>query len=208
MSIKKFLNELASEKAPGPRPSFTVLDIIRLFKLLAAYGEAGRGKISKNLGLGEGATRTILGRLAEANLIAKSRSGCSLTQKGRKVWEKIEGIIPKIVEVEENELTFAPFNVAVLIKGHAEKVRNGMEQRDAAVAAGAKSAVTLIFKNNKLIIPSVTTNVEKDYPTAFKKIICLMNPEENDVIIICGADTLRKAEYGAIASALSLINYS
>lgn len=206
MSIKKLLNEVTSEKAPGPRPSFTVLDIIRLFKFLATHGEIGRGRISKSLGLGEGATRTLLNRLTEANLIVRSRSGCSFTPKGRKLWKNIESIIPKIIEIEENELTFTPFNIAVLIKGCAEKIGSGMEQRDVAVTAGAKGAVTLIFKNNKLIIPGVSADVEKDYPIAFKKIIRLMNPEENDVIIISGADTLRKAEYGAIASAWSLID--
>ncbi|MCD6469893.1 hypothetical protein J7L29_03740 [Candidatus Bathyarchaeota archaeon] len=208
MSIKKILNELASEKAPGPRPFFTVLDIIRLFKFLAVHGKTGRGKISKSLGLGEGTIRTLLNRLTEANLIVKSRSGCSLTSKGRELWKRIERIIPKIVEIEENELTFTPFNVAVLIKGCAEKVGSGMEQRDVAVAAGAKGAVILLFKNNKLVIPGVSANVEEDYPIAFRKIVHLMNPEENDVIIISGADTLRKAEYGAIASAWSLINCS
>jgi len=124
------------------------------------------------------------------------------------LWKRIERIIPKIVEIEENELTFTPFNVAVLIKGCAEKVGSGMEQRDVAVAAGAKGAVILLFKNNKLVIPGVSANVEEDYPIAFRKIVHLMNPEENDVIIISGADTLRKAEYGAIASAWSLINCS
>lgn len=206
MLIKNFLIDLASERAPGPRPSFTVLDIIRFLRILASSGTIGRGKISKSLSMGEGATRTMLKRLAEANLVAKSRNGCSLTSKGKKLWENIESIMPLIAEIGGNELTLAPFNVAVLVRGCVGKVGSGLEQRDAAVMAGAKGAVTIVFKDKRLTIPSVSVNLERDYPAAFRDIMRLMKPEEGDVIIISSADTLRNAEYGAFAAVWSMID--
>ncbi|MBS7653666.1 MAG: DUF4443 domain-containing protein [Candidatus Bathyarchaeia archaeon] len=205
--IKNFLSDLASERAPGPRPSFTVLDIIRFLRILASSGTIGRGKISKSLSMGEGATRTMLKRLVEANLVAKSRNGCSLTSKGKKLWENIESIMPTIVEIGGNELTLAQFNVAVLVRGCVGKVGSGLEQRDAAVMAGAKGAVTIVFKDNRLTIPSVSVNLERDYPAAFRDLMRLMKPEEGDVIIISSADTLRNAEYGAFAAAWSIIDW-
>lgn len=206
MLIKDFLSRLASERAPGPRPSFTVLDIIRFLRILASSETIGRGKISRSLGIGEGAARTMIRRLSEANLIVKSRSGCSLTSKGKRLWGNIEGVMPRIVEIGVNELTIAPFNVAVLVRGCVGKVGGGLEQRDAAVMAGARGAVTMVFKDGRLTIPSVSMNLERDYPAAFRDIMLLMKPEEGDVIIIGSADTLKNAEYGAFAAALSMVD--
>jgi DNA-binding MarR family transcriptional regulator len=206
MLIKDFLSDLASERAPGPHPSFTVLDIIRFLRILATSGKIGRGKISRSLGVGEGSTRTMLKRLVEANLVTKSRNGCSLTIKGKRLWDDIESIMPRIVEMGENELTQAPFNVAVLVRGYIGKVESGLEQRDAAVKAGAKGAVTIMFKDNRLIIPSVSMDLERDYPVAFRDIMRLMKPVEGDVIIVSSANTSRNAEYGALAAAWSIIS--
>lgn len=205
MSFKVFLSELSSKKAPGPSPSFGILDLIRLFRLLAESKSIGRGKISKILGLGEGVTRTMLARLAETSLIVISRKGCSLSQKGEALWRSIMEILPKTVEVKGAGLSFAPKNVAILIRGRADKVRSGIEQRDLAVSSGAKGAITIIYKNGKMIIPGVGADLEKEYPAAFEEIMHLMEPKDGDVIIISGADTLKEAEYGALAAALSII---
>lgn len=205
MSIKDFLNDLVAKRAPGPNPSFNVLDVIRFIKLLAKFGPMGRGRISKELGLGEGVVRTILKRLLEADLVTMSRSGCSLTHKGVVFWSKIEEVLQDMVEIERNELTLAPYNVAVLVRERAHKVRNGLEQRDAAVMSGAKGATTIIFKGNKMIIPGVSVDLERDYPLAFREIMRLMRPKEGDVIIISSADSPKNAEYGALAAAWSII---
>lgn len=205
MSIKNLLNEISSKSAPGPSPSFNMLDLIRLLRLLAESGRAGRIKISRELGLGEGATRTMLKRLSEAGLIVTLKTGCSLSDRGRSLWNNIAKIMPKIVEIGSNELTLAPKSVAILVKGRADKVKSGIEQRDAAVSIGAKGAVTMVFRNNKVIIPGVSVDLERDYPYAFKEIMRLINPSEGDVIIISSADSLIKAEYGALAAAWSII---
>jgi predicted transcriptional regulator len=201
MSVKSFLDSLVLEKAPGPHPTFTVFDIIKVLEIIADAGPVGRGKLSDKLGLGEGSTRTLIGRLTDAGLIATSRSGCSLTKKGDKIWRELKAILPMKVELEKNELTFAPYNVAVLIKGRGEKVKKGLEQRDAAVRAGAKGAVTLVFRDNKLVLPTISTDLSKDFPETFDQITRLMKPEENDVVIISGADRLKEAEHGVLAAA-------
>lgn len=205
MSVKAFLEKVASRSAPGPSPSFNVLDSVRLLRLLAEHKRAGRKRISKELGLGEGTVRTMLKRLAETGLIETSRDGCSLSGRGKAIWSEIEKIIPKIVEIGRSELTLAPRSVAILVKGCAEKVKSGIEQRDAAVSMGARGAVTMVFRNNKIAIPGVSVDLERDYPKAFREIMRLMRPEEGDVIIVSSADTLAKAECGALAAAWSII---
>jgi hypothetical protein len=48
--------------------------------------------------------------------------------------------------------------------------------------------------------------VAKDFPKAADQIVSLLKPEENDIVIIGSADTLGKAEYGALAAAWTLLN--
>jgi len=205
MSIKRFLESLTFDKAPGPSPSFSVFDVVKVLRILAKVGSIGRGKIAENLVLGRGATRTLLTRLVEAQLIYISKSGCSLTDKGKKIWKKIEETIPCISEIGFNELTFAKHNVVVQVRNRGEKVGKGLEQRDAAVRAGAKGAVTLIYKNEKLMLPTITSDAAQSYPIAYQQITRLMNLKENDVAIIVGADSLKNAECGALAAAWTII---
>jgi len=205
MSIKRFLESLTFNKAPGPSPSFSVFDVIKVLRILAEFGPVGRGKLSENLALGKGATRTLLARLVEARLICTSRSGCSLTDEGRRVWRKIVEVIPCVSEIGWNELTFAKHNVAVQVRNRGEKVGKGIEQRDAAVRAGAKGAVTLIYRDEKLVLPTITGDAAEAYPVAYRQITRLMNLKENDVAIIVCADSLKNAECGALAAAWTII---
>jgi len=205
MTIKKLLEGLLKEKAPGPSPSFSVFHVIKALELTAEEGPIGRGKISKRLGTGEGATRTLIDRLKDAGLIATSKPGCSLTGKGEKIWKEFQVIFPKKVELEKSELTLADYNIAVLIKGRGDRVKTGVEQRDAAVLTGARGATTLLFKNQTLIQPGISENVARDFPTAFNQITSRLELEDNDVVVVGSADTWEKAEYGALAAAWTLI---
>jgi hypothetical protein len=72
--------------------------------------------------------------------------------------------------------------------------------------AGAKGATTIMFKEGRLKIPSVSDDVTKDFPDAANQIVRLLKPEENDVIIIGSADSLGKAEYGTLAAAWTVLN--
>lgn len=205
MSVKRFLESLVVGKAQGPSPSFTVFDAVRVLELVARAGSIGRGKLAEKLTLGRGATRTLLTHLTDAGLVSSSRGGCAFTAKGEKVWNELHSLLPWKVEVEQNELTFAAHNVAVLVKDKASNVKKGLEQRDAAVRAGAKGTATLVCKDGKLLLPTVSADVASDYPEAFNAISRLMKPEDNDVIIISSADNAKEAEYGALAAAWTLI---
>ena len=205
MTIKKLLEGLLKEKAPGPSPSFSVFHVIKVLELTAKEGPIGRGKLSRELGTGEGATRTLLNRLIDAGLIITSKPGCLLTEKGETIWNDFQSIFPRKVKLEQSELTLARYNIAVLIKGCGDKVKTGIEQRDAAILAGAKGATTLIFKNQMLIQPGISENVARDFPEIFNQITKQLELEENDVVVIGSADTWEKAEYGALAAGWTLI---
>jgi predicted transcriptional regulator len=203
-SLKKFINEIAGKKAPGPSTSFTVFHIFYALELLSQK-PLGRNKLARNLNVGDGAVRTIIGRLKNAGLIEPSKEGCNLTKKGLETWRQFEQVFPKRVEIPASELSQSEFNFAFLVKNSGNKVKSGIDQRDAAIIAGARKALVTVFKNGHLRIESVSNCIEKDYPKAATQILKELTPEDNDVIIIAGADTALRAKRGAFAASWSLI---
>jgi len=204
-TFKQLLEKITSEKAPGPSPSFSVFHLLHAIELISEK-TIGRSKLAENLKVGEGAVRTIINRLKDAGLVAISRDGCTLTSEGLRLWREYKSIFKKKIEIGKNELTLANRSFAILIKDRGHKVKSGVEQRDAAVMAGAKGATTIMFKEGRLKIPSVSDDVTKDFPNAANQIVRLLEPEENDVIIIGSADSLGKAEYGTLAAAWTVLN--
>lgn len=204
LGFRKVLEDLTAEKAAGPSPSFSVFHVVKALELMAAK-PIGRGKLSEVLNIGEGATRTLINRLKDAALVDVSKEGCFLTIEGKKLWKEFLSVFPKKAHLEDIDLSLANYNVAILVKGCGDKIRVGMEQRDAAIKVGAKGAVTLVFQNNKLNMPKISEDLAKDFPSTDKQLKKLLNPEEKDVIVIGSAETLEKAEFGAFAAAWTLL---
>jgi predicted transcriptional regulator len=205
VAFKDILENLTAEKAPGPTSTFTVFDMWKALEVIAEENFIGRGRLSEKLGIGEGATRTLLSRLTGFHLVAMSKSGCMLTLQGRKLWQKIGNLMPVKAEIAKNELTFAGYNIALQVKGKGNKVKKGIEQRDAAVKVGAKGAITLIQKSDRLILPTISSDVATDFPDAYYHIMQLMHLDEDDVAIISCAEHPKDAEYGALAAAWTLL---
>jgi predicted transcriptional regulator len=202
--FKQLLEKIAKEKAPGPFPTFSVLHILLAIELIAKK-PIGRSKLAEELKVGEGAVRTVIDRLKTTGLITTSKMGCTLTDKGLKLWNEYKLIFNKKVKLERSELMPTNYNLAILVKNYGHEVKSGMEQRDAAIKVGAKGATTLIFRGGRLILPSVSDDAAKDFPKVTNQIMRLLQPDENDVIVIGGADSLDVAEYGAMAAAWTLL---
>jgi predicted transcriptional regulator len=205
VSLKKFIQQIAGKKAPGPSTSFTVFHIFYALELMSE-APLGRNKLAKKLNIGDGAVRTVIGRLKEAGLIETSKEGCSLTKKGLEVWEQFEQAFPRRVEISRSELSESDYNFAFLVKNSSDKIRSGIDQRDAAIIAGARKALVIVFKDGHMRIESVSDNIEKKYPKAAGQISKLLIPQENDAIIIAGAETALKAKRGAFAASWSLLS--
>jgi len=203
-SLKKFIQEIAGKKAPGPSTTFTVFHVFYALELMAQK-PLGRNKLAKKLMVGDGAVRTIISRLRKAGLIETSKEGCSLTSKGLEVWKQLEKVFPKRIEIPKSELNLSEFNFAFLVKNSGQKVGSGIDQRDAAIIAGARKALVIVFKDDHLRIESVSDSMEKDYPAAANQILKELTPENNDTIIIAGAESALKAKRGAFAASWSLI---
>ena len=204
-SFKRLIESLASPKGPGPSTTFSVFHIFSALELIAKK-PIGRNKLAKKMKVGEGAVRTIISRLRDSGLIATSKEGCVLTEKGISVWQNFESVFPKRVEIKKTALTTSDYSYSFLVKNKGDKVKSGIDQRDAAIMGGARRAIVIVFKSGRLIIDSVSDSVKKDFPEAADIILEKLNPEENDVIIIAGANSPFKAKRGAFAASWVLIS--
>jgi predicted transcriptional regulator len=203
-NFKRFIESLANAKGPGPSTSFSMFHIFYALELMAEK-PIGRNKLAEKIGVGKGAIRTIISHLKETGLILTSKYGCSLTNRGVSVWNSFLDVIPKGSEIKKTALTTSEFNYAFLVRNKGQRVKSGIDQRDAAIMGGAKRALIIVVRNGSLIIDSVSNKVEKDFPEASKEILAKMDAKDNDVIIIAGADDPLKAKRGAFAASWVLI---
>jgi len=203
-SLKKFMQQISGKKAPGPSTTFTIFHVFYALELLSQK-PLGRNKLAEKLNVGDGAVRTIISRLREAELIETSKEGCNLTRRGLEIWQQFQEMFPKRVEIPKSELAQSEFNFAFLVKNCGQKVKSGIDQRDAAIIAGARKALVIVFKNGHLCIESVSDCIEKEYPKAASFILKELMPQDDDVIIIAGSDSYLKAKRGAFAASWSLI---
>ena len=65
-TLKEFIQQTAEKKAPGPSTTFTIFHIFYALELMAQE-PLGRNKLAEKLNVGDGAVRTIINRLKEAD---------------------------------------------------------------------------------------------------------------------------------------------
>jgi predicted transcriptional regulator len=200
------IERVAGKIAPGRAPSFNESQVVKALEIISTYGSVGRIKLSNELELGEGTTRTLLRHAIREKIIECSMHGIGLSDYGKRLFSDLRSRISEGIEIPTSPLTVGPFNVAVLVRNVARGVGRGVEQRDAALKAGASGATTLVFSRNKLIMPTSEEDAFKGIPHLHNMLVSKLNPKENDVIIIgCGEDR-RLAEQGAIMAALRLLD--
>jgi len=201
----KVVERVTSKIAPGRTPSFTEAHVIKVLEEIDSQGQVGRIKLSKELGLGEGTTRTLIKHLKKENLIKISRSGIELSEYGKKLFSTLRAEISKEIEIPPSPLTVGTFNIAVLVREAGSAVKYGLEQRDAAIMTGAHGATTLIFSKNQLTMPGAKEDIFKDIPSIRTTLLSKLKPKENDVIIIGSAEDKKLAALGAKMAAFELL---
>lgn len=204
MNIHEQIDQLVKGKAPGPSPSFTTLHIVMALLVLGDKGNIGRKKFTEELGLGEGAVRTIINRLRRHSLAKVDRSGCSLTEKGRRLYDVLRKSMDEFVELYGDMPWGYQYSIGVKVKNMAKFLKMGLEERDAAIRAGADAAMIITMQGGKLLMPGVS-NLSEEQPSFASRIMSSFSPSEGDVIIIAGSENKIKALYGALAAAYELL---
>jgi predicted transcriptional regulator len=199
------IERVGRKLAPGQAPFFMGVHVVKALETIEAEGPIGRVKLSKTLGLGGGAIRTLVKHLETERMIKISRTGIVLSDCGKKLFLDLKSRISKEIEVPESSLTIGSCNVAILVKDAANFVKHGLEQRDAAIKIGALGATTLVFSHGKLNMPGIEEDAFKGDPPIRVELVSKFQPQENDVVIIGSANDKLTAEYGAIAAALETL---
>jgi predicted transcriptional regulator len=201
------LQKLCNNYAPSRVISFNMVHVFKALQLIKSRGHISRDLLSKELGLGEGSIRTLMRHLQMNNMIKATNAGTTMTQKGKALLLELLSSIPTEMNLPKCSIALGKFNYVVLLKQHSHAIKSGVEQRDAAIKIGAKGATTLLFKQNKFVMPSSINydSLQKE-PKISKLLIRMLNPEEGDAIII-GSDDMHKkrSEFAAKSAALLTI---
>ena len=182
----------------GPRPKYTHYHIWKCYTLLKNEGPMGRRTLASRMNLGEGSVRSLLERMTKEGCVQLSKRGAVLTPKG---CDKFDETDVRSIDLQLLGLSTG-INCAVLAKGTAKKIGTGIEERDIAVSAGAKSALVLVARNGKIVFPDDDQFPDQD---AVKPLKTLFNVEDGDVMIIGSGSSPEEAEKGAVTAALELI---
>ena len=101
-----------------------------------------------------------------------------------------------------------------MVKNTADRLKSGVEQRDAAIKVDGLGATCLIYNGKELIFPSYSSGnnshwvkIDENIQLYFKtKLInANMTFEKGDVIIIGFGADIKKARLAALNAALTLI---
>ncbi|MDG6941388.1 MAG: hypothetical protein JRN34_00475 [Nitrososphaerota archaeon] len=206
MSVLASVLKADRSRAPGPVPTYTSAHVLLVLLTIGDSGAIGRQALSTEAGLGEGAIRTVIKWLRADEYITVNASGCRLTPKGKHAYAELKRLIPKTLVLPRTTLTVGEVQVAALIKGKSDQVRSGIEQRDSAIKAGASGATTYLFRRSRFEVPGSPGDAEKLFPTeAWKKLKTGLEPEEGDVVIVCGSGEKHVSLIGVLSAALTLL---
>jgi len=203
---REILASIAAQQTEtkGPTPSFNIQHLIYAILILGSKDSVGRKRLAELLGLGEGSVRTVLQKLRRAGLVVTSRGGCRLTDQGRSLFTTVSSSIPVLAQLDLKIPWKSLYNVGVVIRGAAGRVGSGLEQRDTAVRSGAESALVLVSKDGRLIMPQVS-DLSAEQPSFAASLQDALRPRDGDVLIITGARDPYAARYAALAAAYTIL---
>ncbi|MFX1252962.1 MAG: DUF4443 domain-containing protein [Promethearchaeota archaeon] len=175
--------------------SFQAAHIILALILFAEQTRIGRYELSKELGLSDASTRTILKRLKERNLIelVSQREGHKITKDGMTVTQNVLKHMKLSLErYNLGDFTVGHSSALVLISG--QNIRDRLIQiRDAAIKAEALGCTAFLCTEKGFIVPGYD---EEDFlvedPTVITYLEAL-NPKVGDWIL-AGTASLKKGE--------------
>ena len=205
------LEKVASRYAPSRVLSFDVVQVFAALQMIWKNSMTSRNALCTALVLGEGTVKTLVKHLKMQGLIETSNRGTKITAKGKGICEGLLSAIPAEMSLPKCSVALSRFNSAVLVREFSFAVGFGIEQRDAAIKMGATGATTLLFKDNKFVMPASSSDSLKKEREVRRMLVEKLNPREGDVIIIIiiiigSADSNEKtAELGAKNAALLTI---
>jgi len=183
-------------------------ELNELFFLLIIRKEAtvGRYRLSTMLGIPEGIVRGIMRSYEREGYIdSRPKTGTFLTKTGE---ARIDTIF-KSADIKDMKMYnfevfgVGPINVVLQVQSGADKVRSGVDQRDAAVKAGATGTVILTYKGGTLKIPGTSEDMCTLSPEDSRRLLREFSLSEDDVVLVSFAEEWWQALRGALSAAFT-----
>jgi hypothetical protein len=176
--------------------------------LLGTEKEIGRYRLAKMLGAPQGIVRGVLARMKRNGLITvRHRAGTGASAKGlRELTAQMKREHLKSVRRSDQELLgLGSRTVLFHLAGRSRRLGQGVEQRDAAVKAGATGSVTFLFDGKTLRFPGVAESLSRRNPAAFEHLRNQVKMKKGDVVLIAFAGTWWDAARGGFAAVRTLV---
>ena len=190
--------KIIDEPQFGPMFRFNDANVYWSLHLLSDGRRMGRKRLADEVGVGEGSMRRIIDTLKEWDFINIKQTGITITKAGLSFLEQLP-LRPVNIFVEGS--VAGACQQGVLVLGGADKVVNGMEQRDAGIKVGADGCTTIVIRDGVLMIPP-DWNMDEKTPDLAYKIRKEIGMTQSDALIIGGGETQALATEAAITAAL------
>ncbi len=199
----KALERVASRYAPSRPLSFQAVHILVAMQNMHVHKKRSRESLCRDLALGEGAIKTVVKHMKMHDLIATTNGGTRLTRKGQEIYSDLKGSLSAESRLPRCSISLGKYNYAVALRQVAYLVKSGIEQRDAAITMGAIGATTLVYRDGKFMMPSVSLDSLRGEKKIRQILIEKLQPADGDVVIIGSAEKDEKtAELAAKNAAL------
>lgn len=190
--------KIIDEPQFGPMFRFNDANVYWSLHLLSDGRRMGRKRLADEVGVGEGSMRRIIDTLKEWDFINIKQTGITITKAGLSFLDQLP-LRPVNIFVEGS--VAGACQQGVLVLGGADKVVNGMEQRDAGIKVGADGCTTIVIRDGVLMIPP-DWNMDEKTPELAYKIRKEIGMTQSDALIIGGGETQALATEAAITAAL------
>ena len=183
----------------GPMFRFTDANVYWALHILSSGKRMGRKRLADEIGVGEGSMRRILETLREWEMIQIKQSGITITRSGLGFLSEIPF---KVIDVDLGDSIVGDYSQSVLVFNVADKIQNGMQQRDAGIRVGATGCTTLVIRDGNLIIPP-DWNMDVERPEIAKNVRAT-GITDKDAIIVGSGNDQRTAMMAALTAAFEL----
>ena len=198
----EIIQSIVSRKGSSKVLTFSIPHVFKALQLLGETKYVSRATFGKEIHLGEGAVKTLIAHLKEANIIDSTKSGSFLTEKGSGIVKQLQETVPFECDIKKCSIISGRKNHAIILKNYAHMIKSGLEQRDYAIMYGSSGCITILFQNDIFTFPKEETDCFVNDKQTKQQIIENMRPENGDVIIISSSDDPFVAEISAKNSAL------
>lgn len=198
------LQEIVSRKGSSKMLTFGIPHVFKALQMLLESDYVSRADLKNDVRLGEGAVKTLITHLREAEMIRTVRAGNRLTDRGRRVAESIKASIPGECRIPRCSLASGSCNHAIMLKGYGNAIGAGIEQRDYAIMYGSDRCVTITYQSGRFVFPGDGDDCFME-ESVVRTLCENLDVGEGDVVIISSSDDEFTAEMSAKNAALQTL---